>query len=120
MVPYEVVFFDLDHTLVDTRRQYDLGLHEALEALYGEALPTGFQARFMHHHEQLWVEYDAREITMDDLRRERFLRAWRDFGVERTEAEAAAFQRRYDETLERTLFVFPGTHEMLQKLQSCA
>jgi HAD superfamily hydrolase (TIGR01549 family) len=116
MHPYEVIFFDLDHTLIDTRRQYDLGLRQTLAEMYGESLPVGYQERFMAHHEALWALYDARHISIDELRRERFVRAWRDFGVEKSLEEADAFQARYDQTFESTLFPFPGTHSLLAEL----
>ncbi|MCL6443993.1 MAG: HAD-IA family hydrolase [Alicyclobacillus sp.] len=116
MASFEVIFFDLDHTLVDTRRQYALGMVEALERLYGDEVPADFIPNFMRHHEQLWSEYDKRLITMKDLRRERFLRAWRDLGVERQPEEAEAFQCAFDATYEHTLFPYDGVHEMLAAL----
>jgi 2-haloalkanoic acid dehalogenase type II len=116
MHPYQVLFFDLDHTLVDTRRQYLLGLAKAIEELYQGKVPKAFIDRFFHHHEQLWELYDRREITMLQLRRERFLRAWKDFGITKSEAEADLFQETYNRTFEHTLFAYPGTVEMLETL----
>jgi len=113
---FEVIFFDLDHTLIDTRRQYELGLDITLQSLYGEQSPAEFAARFMSHNDRLWPLYDQRKITMQDLRRERFLVTWRDYGVEKSIAEAAVFQETYSQTFETTLTCFPGTLEMLANL----
>ncbi|MCL6636729.1 MAG: HAD family hydrolase [Alicyclobacillus sp.] len=113
---YEVIFFDLDHTLVDTRRQYHEGVPLALRRMYGKEPPPGFLQRFMYHHEQLWPLYDRRELPMTELRRERFLRAWRDVGTELPAAEADRFQAVYTATLPETLVAFPGTHELLAEL----
>lgn len=116
MKRYKCLFFDLDHTLIDTRGQYDKGLALVLNELYGEGIPDGYQQHFMTHHNALWKQYDRREITMEELRRERFLRAWKDFGIERTIVEADAFHDAYDATFETTLEVFPGTEELLRDL----
>jgi HAD superfamily hydrolase (TIGR01509 family) len=117
MTRYAVLFFDLDHTLVDTRRQYAEGLALTVERVYGpNGAPAGFIERFLHHHEALWPLYDNRQLTMQELRRERFLRAWKDFGVARTIAEADAFQAVYDSLFDETVRAFPGTAEMLRRL----
>lgn len=113
---YEVAFFDLDHTLVDTRRQYELGLARAIDEIYGAQCPAEFPDRFLHHHEHLWGEYDRRHITMQTLRRERFLRAWRDFGTERTTAEADEFHAAYQRTFDDTLTPFADTLELLDAI----
>lgn len=113
---YDVIFFDLDHTLVDTRGQYRLGLAAALGEMYGEQAPKHFEEHFMRHHESLWSQYDRREISMLELRRQRFLRAWQDFGVVKDDAEADHFHQVYDATFETTLHAFPGALEMVRTL----
>lgn len=116
MKPYQVLFFDLDHTLVDTRRQYDLGLALTLQEMYGEQAPADFQVHFMAHHNRLWSLYDKRTLTMEELRRQRFLLAWKDFGVEKSVEEADMFHAVYDRTFDETLFVYEGTLSMIEKL----
>jgi HAD superfamily hydrolase (TIGR01549 family) len=120
MGKYPVVFFDLDHTLVDTRRQYDLGLAKTLETLYGDAVPQHardrFQALFMKHHNDLWALYDKRTLTMVELRRQRFLLAWKDLGEEKSVQEADRFHEVYSALFDETLFVYEGTLEMVGKL----
>lgn len=118
MKRFEVIFFDLDHTLIDTRRQYEQGLAITLRSLYGDQSPSDFAARFMFHNEELWPKYDQRRITMKDLRRERFLVTWRDYGVEKSVSEAEVFQETYNQTFETTLTCFPGTLDMLSGLVS--
>lgn len=114
--PFDVVFFDLDHTLVNTRKQYQLGMQVAVQQLYGDDEPAGFIPAFMAHHNTLWGQYDRREITMQELRRERFVRAWRELNVERTVAEADAFQTVYDATFEATLFPYQETLKLVSTL----
>ena len=116
MRPYDVIFFDLDHTLVDTRGQYLRGLALALQALYGDSAPSGFAKRFMQVHDTLWPRYDRREISMPELRRLRFTETWAHYGVHRTPAEADEFQAVYDATFESTLTAFPGVVEMLNQV----
>ncbi|MCL6454918.1 MAG: HAD family hydrolase [Alicyclobacillus sp.] len=113
---YDVIFLDLDHTLVDTRGQYRLGLQQVIDRLYQGNVPDAFIPTFLAHHGELWGQYDQRQITMKDLRRERFLRTWRDLGVVRTVDEADAFQAAYDETFESTLFAYPETLALVQAL----
>ena len=116
MGQFEVVFFDLDHTLVDTRGQYDKGIPMALRELYGTDVPENFLEHFMKHHNKLWALYDKRELSMPELRRQRFLRAWEDFNVSRSVEEADTFQKVYDATFEATLHAYPGTYEFLEQL----
>jgi len=116
MRPFEVIFFDLDHTLIDTRGQYAAGLSITLKQLYGTEVPRDFQTNFMRFHNRLWKLYDAREIDMETLRRERFLQTWESFGVKKTEDDANQFQQVYDATFETTLHAYPGTREMLAAL----
>lgn len=117
MKRYEVLFFDLDHTLIDTRRQYALGLAEALQKTYPQGYPTDFPVHFMNHHQRLWAEYDARRLPMEEVRRQRFILAWQDYGVARTVAEADAFYQTYTRTLDRTLFPYENVVDMLDELQ---
>lgn len=114
---YDVIFFDLDHTLVDTRLQYRLGLQAAIDEMFGGDVPAGFQDRFMKHHEQLWTLYDKRQITMTDVRRQRFIRAWQDYGVTKSEEEAEQFYQVYHSTLSKTLFAYEGVVDMLTALK---
>lgn len=116
MHPYQVIFLDLDHTLVDTRRQYDLGLSQAIQALYQGDVPSDFIQRFHYHHALLWEQYDKRQIDTQYLRRQRFIRAWKDFGVTRSDVEADEFHAAYNATFEQTLFTYPGTLEMLKEM----
>lgn len=114
--PFDVIFFDLDHTLIDTRKQYKLGMQQTVQQLYGQSAPETFIPAFMAHHARLWSQYDKREITMTELRRERFLRAWRELGVERTPEDAEVFQTAYNTTFETTLFTFDETLDLVQTL----
>jgi HAD superfamily hydrolase (TIGR01549 family) len=116
MKTYEVLFFDLDHTLVDTRGQYQLSVDETAKRLYGSDVPEDFTDRFLLNHARLWSLYDRREITMAELRRQRYLMTWRDFGVEHSVDDADRFQQAYDATFESTLHTFPGIIEMLTSL----
>lgn len=102
--------------MVDTRKQYALGLEQALKQTYPEGYPTDFQTRFLRHHEKLWVEYDARRLAMADLRRQRFIRAWQDYGVARSESEADAFYATYTATLDATLVAYPRIAELIGTL----
>ena len=112
----KVIFFDLDHTLIDTRQQYLSGLALTLELLYGVDVPGDFIPRFMQHNDELWPDYDKRLLTIKDLRRQRFLLTWKDYGVTRSNEEADVFQEQYNQTFESTLNCFPGTIEMLETL----
>ncbi|WDL95881.1 HAD family hydrolase [Alicyclobacillus sp. ALC3] len=116
MKAYDVIFFDLDHTLVDTRGQYKEGLAVSLKQVYADKAPAGFADKFLRHHEALWGQYDRREITMQTLRRQRFLRAWRDYGVSKSDDEADHFHEVYNATFEHTLHPFAGVLDLVQTL----
>ena len=108
MGEYRVIFFDLDHTLVDTNLQHKLSLERTVKQMYNGAVPEDFIPRFLAHHEALWTLYDRREITMTELRRLRFLRTWQDYNVEKTDSEADRFNDVYMSTLEETVIAYPG------------
>ena len=116
MRKFDIIFLDLDHTLVDTRLQYKLGLEHTIAKLYDNKVPKNWTLRFMANHQELWGQYDRREITMPVLRRERFLRAWRDFGVEKSRSDADEFQAVYDANFETTLFPYPETKDLIADL----
>lgn len=116
MNKFDVVFLDLDHTLVDTKRQYRLGLAHTLDVLYSNKVPKGWIERFMANHYELWGQYDRREIPMTVLRRERFLRAWSDFGIQKSESDAEAFQTVYDANFDSTLFPYEETADLVADL----
>ncbi len=117
MQSYDVLFFDLDHTLIDTRGQYVLAVDATVKQMVSDdEVPHDFTERFMRNHDRLWPHYDKREISMAELRRRRYLLTWKEYGVDKSIDEADAFQTAYDETFESTLHAFPGIAEMLTEL----
>jgi len=114
--PYSVIFFDLDHTLIDTKGQYQLAIPEVLQQLYGNHAPSDFYQRFVKNNNRLFRLYDERQLTIAELRHQRFFETWAEYGVVRRPEEADEFQDLYDKTMGHTLRAYEGTYPMLQQL----
>ncbi|MDP9729070.1 HAD family hydrolase [Alicyclobacillus tolerans] len=113
---FHTVLFDLDHTLIDTSLQYTAGLPEVLRQLYGHQIPDHWMEEFFRHHELLWKEFDARRITIDQLRRERFLRTWHAFERQPKAEEVEQFQRLLDKALDEYTRPLPEAEELLAQV----
>lgn len=119
MKSYEVIFFDLDHTLWD----FDKNSSEALRELYSEfdlETKTGIEAeKFIAHYKTInytyWEAYRKGEISKEDLRVKRFSHAFGDFGFHDLEMHEK-FSDGYVRVSPEKTHLFPNAHETLQYL----
>lgn len=100
--PIHAVLFDMDGTLLDTEKLYQIALGDAAQAL-GLDAPTGFFQQ-MIGRPWAWC-YALLHRTFDDFDRARF---------------DAAFETRFDALLETGIPLKPGVQELLDYLAAQA
>lgn len=120
MQKYKVVFFDLDHTLWD----YDRNSVETLKQLYtdhqlydlGGFNITKFLTQFDKVNNYLWDQYNKGQISRDVIRKERFVRIFKNLHLE-DHHRALQMSEEYVNLCPLKTHLIPHTHEVLQHLQ---
>lgn len=120
MQKYEVLFFDLDHTLWD----YEKNSTEALSDLYNkyELEKTDqvslelFLKTFEKVNNKLWNNYNKGHIGRDYIRENRFLRILESFGI-KDENMSNYMSEEYLSTCPQKTHLFPHTLDVLNYLQ---
>lgn len=120
MKPYQHLFFDLDHTLWD----FETNSQEALLVLFQEhdleqrlkAPVQDFLNAYYRINDELWSEYRQGKVTKENLRHQRFQRAFHSFGPLEEET-ILNFEKQYMEMAPRKTALMPGTIELLSALK---
>lgn len=109
----KALFFDWDHTLWD----HDLNAREVLLDLaieYELAIePEFYWKTFEKINNSLWDQYAAGKISQAELRETRFVRFFRELGIE---SPAGEFGDKYLERAPRKTNLMPGAYELIQDL----
>ncbi|MBS1487125.1 MAG: YjjG family noncanonical pyrimidine nucleotidase [Bacteroidetes bacterium] len=82
---YQVLLFDLDHTLWDyetNSRETLIELHEHYKLAEKGILETEFLTAFYRINNELWDQYDRGLLHRDVIRNERFHRIFQTFGLD--------------------------------------
>lgn len=116
---YNHVIFDLDHTLWDFERNSRLALSE-LYGQYGMEESTGkpfefFMKRYRKHNDECWTLYQKGKMDKMVLRGERFRRAFKDIGEERS-ALVPEWTEAYLEIAPRKPHLMDGAEQLLKEL----
>ncbi|MFT7001614.1 MAG: putative hydrolase of the HAD superfamily [Spirosomataceae bacterium] len=114
------IFFDLDHTLWD----FDRNAEAVLNAIYidhnlaeiGVNSAKHFVDTFRVHNREIWRRLEAKEITHDYLREERFKYIMRAIGVEMSNELSNAINTQFLDTLSDYTHLIEGTIELLDYL----
>lgn len=116
---YEHLFFDLDHTLWDFRRNSQQTLRELHAELQLQAHGVDDVEELITVYEEvnkgLWRRYEAGHLSKDVLRILRFRNTLLQFGV-RNDALASRMSDAYLDQCPRKPGLFPGAAEVLQEL----
>lgn len=112
----EHIFFDLDHTLWDFDRNSEL----AFEALFKSHGITINLKEFLEIYEPInfeyWKKYREERVTKQELRRGRFLDAFRPFGITYNNDDLDALATSYINELPKNNFLFEGVNDILSYL----
>ncbi|RQP09804.1 MAG: noncanonical pyrimidine nucleotidase, YjjG family [Chryseobacterium sp.] len=116
---FKHIFFDLDNTLWDHRRNAyltlnDIYLREEIGSLYNLQFEE-FHSRYHIINEDLWAKIRDEEIDKEYLRKYRFLNTFRHFGIE-DEVLAAKFEKNFLDEIITYNEVVPGARELLTYL----
>lgn len=120
MSKYQHLFFDLDHTLWD----FETNSQEALLDLYQrhkleerlQAPVHKFLQAYYQINDELWALYRKSLISKEDLRHQRFYRAFHSFGP-LDEETIQSFERQYMDLAPRKTALMPGTLKVLTALK---
>lgn len=114
------VFFDLDNTLWDFRKNAKLALEKLyikydVENRYGFTFDE-FHPYYHDSNEGLWALIRDKKITKEELRARRFKEAFDNLGINNDEL-AAIFEDEYMETITNYNEVVDGAMELLEYLK---
>ena len=110
---YDVIFMDIDNTLLD----FNAGTADSLRQLladFGEELTEERLARFFVINDSLWTAYEHGEIEKSYIFPTRFQRWLGEMGIE---TDWLAANERYAEGLRHSAILMPHATELLQRLQ---
>lgn len=120
MSKYQHLFFDLDHTLWD----FETNSQEALLDLYQrhdienrlQAPVHEFLSAYYRINDELWALYRQGKVGKEELRHQRFQRAFHSFG-NLEEDTIRQFEREYMDLAPQKTALMPGTLELLTALK---
>lgn len=114
------VFFDLDNTLWDYRRNAKITLVKLYEEFqvkekFGYSFDE-FYPFYYESNEQLWADYRDGKVTKDELRTRRFPEAFANLGIPNAEF-ALDYERRFVDEVTLSNYVVEGAEEILEYLK---
>lgn len=117
MKTYKHLFFDLDGTLWDLKRNTRSALIQ-LFAQYADVIGDldfeQFFKRYHHHNDHVWALYRQDKIKKDELRFVRFERAFKDVGHASSTEFVDRFSLDFLEVAPRQSQTIAGAHELLE------
>lgn len=118
-MPYQHIFFDLDHTIWDFDKNAEEALHELflqhkLEDL-GLAAPDIFIETYTRNNHRLWAEYHLGKISKEALREARFKHTFLELGLDES-VIPTGFEEAYVQLGPTKTNLFPEAHETLKYL----
>ncbi len=116
------VWFDLDDTLYDFRESSEIALQRVFDSRnLGRWFSSLQQWKDIYHkhNAELWLLYNAGEISKEYLKMERFRRPLVEVGADEATARelSLAMDGEYLHELAVTGLTLPGTHSLLQHLR---
>ncbi|HLV24319.1 MAG TPA: YjjG family noncanonical pyrimidine nucleotidase [Moheibacter sp.] len=114
------LFFDLDNTLWDYRRNAKITLAKLYEEFqikdtYGFSFEE-FYPHYYESNEQLWADYRDGKINKEQLRDRRFPEAFANMGIPQADF-VMEYEQRFVDEVTLSNYMVEGTEEMLEYLQ---
>jgi putative hydrolase of the HAD superfamily len=119
---YRYLFFDLDHTLWDFTANSEATLQELYQshdlARLGNFCADTFCKTFETINYELWELNERGKLSKDELRRERFMRVFRQLGVPAQETIASALDQAYLQQCPAKPGLLPYAREVLEHVHA--
>jgi YjjG family noncanonical pyrimidine nucleotidase len=103
-MPYELILFDADNTLLDYDRGQKFALDEAFRLFGVTSRLDRYLGDYNRINGEFWILFEKQEVTAEELRVARFARLFQEHGLS---LDAAEFSRVYLEYLSRADFLLP-------------
>jgi putative hydrolase of the HAD superfamily len=115
---YKFIFFDLDNTLWDFKRNSQTTLKELLDEFVPEIAPAfaDFYQTYTQVNDKLWLQYRNGEIKKEYLRNARFKLAFEKLGINNPKAVKQVSDGYVEQSPMKT-GVFPYTYDVLEYLK---
>lgn len=113
-MPYDIIFMDIDNTLLD----FNAGTRESLTKLlarYGLELTPEREAAFHSVNNELWTAYEHGEIPKSTIFEQRFARYLSLFGI--VPEDPLAVNAAYAKWLSESAVLMPNCREFLDRLK---
>jgi 5'-nucleotidase len=122
MKQWDVIWFDLDDTLIDYERTFRAAVYHCFISLFPNkdiSFSSWFRI-FKWYCDRYWPDYASGRLTKKEYRRLRFLAAMHYFHIKVSEKAADEFHAYFGETVGRFATALPGVVSLLERLQSFA
>jgi 5'-nucleotidase len=122
MKQWDIIWFDLDDTLIDYERTFRAAAYHCFISLFPNkdvSFSSWFRI-FKWYCDRYWPDYASGRLTKKEYRRLRFLGAMHYFHIKANEKAADEFHAYFDETVGRFATALPGVFSLLERLQSFA
>jgi 5'-nucleotidase len=120
MKQWDVIWFDLDDTLIDYERTFRAAIYHCFITFFPNKAVSflSWFRIFKWYCDRYWPDYAGGRLTRKAYRRLRFLEAMRYFHIEVSEKAADEFHAYFDEIVGRFATALPGIISLLERLQS--
>jgi 5'-nucleotidase len=117
---WDAVFFDLDNTLYDYEKTFELTncyVFDELKQENGWQVNTEIWFRhFKRYCDSLWNNYEQKRMSKSEYKRKRFIASLGDFGITAPVSTADNLQDLFNKKVAHFVVPFKGLHELLRFL----
>lgn len=118
---YSTIFFDLDNTIWDFRRNSVASMHDLFDKYeigkYCNCDFDTFYKVYSKYNDIVWKKFSLNLMTADEVKTVRFIDTFNDFKLPATWEQCRKLNDEYLALLPTKAIVFPDTMEVLTKLQ---
>lgn len=119
MSKIKAIFFDLDHTILNSKKSEEEAMHELFKTCQElqEFNEEEFEEKWHKNALVLYEKYNKKEITFERQRLDRVKNTFLDFGIIKNDEEAKEIFKIYLKWYEKKWQLFDDAKEVLEKLK---